>query len=381
MSLINYSTFPAIGYKGTDTHKTEFHVAAARVTYDIKIMSPDGKSLLVISSDQEVLNYADIHFDDDIKRSVRYESDLSPYKPKTDIVINATAFSPGNRAASAFDVGVQLGKYIKPLRIHGPRSWIHGPFGWELSPAEPVKSLDIRYEYATGGTHDIHDKSFSSPKNPLGMGWYPKEYLKQCGEISLPGPQIELPQSPVTHISQPVRPEGFGFFGRSWQARIKYAGTYDDSWTKNQHPFPPADFKFNYWCGAHPSLQIPHIEPGNKLPVKLFGLIPASEIATQKLLFYIPVETLFVFVISELGITVTKDMQLDTVIIDIDARKVFCTYRVTIPESVKVAEIQLRYISEDNVKKMKKTPHIQCPDTTAFIPVPLSLTKKGIYYG
>lgn len=36
MSLINYSTFPAIGYKGTDTHKTEFHVATVRVTYDIK---------------------------------------------------------------------------------------------------------------------------------------------------------------------------------------------------------------------------------------------------------------------------------------------------------------------------------------------------------
>ncbi|MEG0279427.1 MAG: DUF2169 domain-containing protein [Morganella sp. (in: enterobacteria)] len=381
MSFINYSIFPAISFKGTNNHKSEFHIVTARVTYDIKIMTSDGKSILTVAPEQAPLNYSDVHFDDDIKKSIRYESDLSPYKPKTDVIINATAFSPGNRATAAFDVGVQLGKYIKPLRIHGPRYWIHDSFGWELSPAEPVKSLDIRYEYATGGTLNIHDKIFASPANPSGMGWYPKEYLKQCGEIILPGPQIESPEAPITHISQPVRPDGFGFFGRSWQDRIKYAGTYDDNWLEKQHPFPPVDFKFNYWCGAHPSLQIPHIEVGNKLPVKLFGLIPSSEIAVQKISFYIPTETLFIFIVSELGISVTKDMQLDTIVIDMAIRKVFCTYRITVPESVKAAEIQLRYISEDNMKSLSKTPGKQCPDKTEFIPVPPSLVKKGIYYG
>lgn len=381
MSLINYSEFPAISYKSTDNNKIEFHVITARVTYDIKMITPDGKGRLVISPEQESLNYTDNHFNDNVTKSVRYENDLSPYKPKTDIVINATAFSPGNRAATAFDVATQIGNYIKSLRIHGPRNWVHGPFGWELSPGDPVTSLDIRYEYAAGGTLNIYDKLFASPANPPGMGWYPKEYLKQCGKTILPGPQIESPESPVKHISQIIRPEGFGFFGRSWRDRIKYAGTYDDTWLEQQSPFPPADFKFDYWCGAHPSLQIPHIPPGSRLPVKLFGLVPSSEISEQMISFYVPAETMFIFIISELGIAITKDMQLDTVVIDVSSRKVFCTYRITVPETLRVSEVQLRYLSEGSIKKMKKTPGTQCPDITNFIPVPPSLRKKGIYYG
>lgn len=381
MSLVNYSTFPAISYKGTDIHKSEFHVVTARITYDIKIVTSSGKSILVISPEQESLNYADRHFNNDITKSVRYESDLSPYKPKTDIIINATAFSPGNRATASFDVGVQIGNYIKSLRIHGPRRWIYGPFGWELSPAEPVQSLDIRYEYAAGGTLNIRDKSFVSPDNPSGMGWYPKAYLQQCGEITLPGPQIESPVTPVSHISQPVRPEGFGFFGRSWRDRIKYAGTYDDVWLEKQHPFPPLDFQFEYWCGAHPTLQIPHIPPGNKLPIKLFGVIAASELASQRIQFYIPSETLFILILSEAGIAITKDMQLDTIVIDTNIKKIFCTYRIVFSEKIKPSGIQLRYISEENTKKMKKTPDNRFPDKTAFIPVPPGLTKNGIYYG
>lgn len=68
MGFINYSIFPAISFKGTDNHKSEFHIVTARITYDIKIMTSDGKSILTVAPEQDPLNYSDVHFDDDIKK-------------------------------------------------------------------------------------------------------------------------------------------------------------------------------------------------------------------------------------------------------------------------------------------------------------------------
>lgn len=342
MNFVNHTIFPALNFDSDNQQHDTFHIVASRITYDIRINNRDGQSQLVISPEQSMLNYTDISYSEMVDTSIEYESDLAPYKPKTDIVINATAFVPENNPVPVFDVGIQIGKYQKVLRIFGPRYWTKEDSEWFLTKSELVRYLDIRYEYASGGTYSTGNRVFTSPANPIGMGWYPAEFLAQCDKTQLPAHQIESPDIPAEHISQILRPDGFGFFGRTWQERAEYAGHYDP--VSSRPPQTPDNL--NYWCGAHPTLQIPHLKAGNKLPLKLFGLVSATELERQHVLFYVPVENLFVFISSGLGFSIPKNLQLDTIVVDMNLRKVFCTYRIALPESLNIAEMTLRHIPD-----------------------------------
>jgi hypothetical protein len=376
--LTNHSAFPALQYDGLDQNDTCFNIVVARITYDINIREKNGRITLVQSSEQVPLNYSDMHYKDPVHSSVQYESDLAPYKPETDVVINATAFSPDEKSTPFFEVAIQVDQSIKTLRINGPRFWKYGLSGWSLGHPEPIDSLDILYEYASGGWHEVDGETFASPNNPSGMGWYPNEYLKRCKKNRLPGPQIESKNIPINNIQELTIPEGFGFFGKSWRGRIEHAGTYDSAWVEERHPYLPRDFDFRYWCGAHPSLQIAHPKPSGNIPVVLWGLVPASEVPDQRVSFHVPVETLFVFVKTESGLGVTKDMLLDTIVIDMRARKVFCSYRITLAEELRASEIQLRHIAiEDRQKQTELAAAInQNASSSTFIPLPPSLSSK-----
>lgn len=63
----------------------------------------------------------------------------------------------------------------------------------------------------------------------------------------------------------PFTPAGFGFVGRSWLPRISYAGTYDQKWLDEQHPYPPFDMDYRYWNGAPEDQQIERFNPVSKL--------------------------------------------------------------------------------------------------------------------
>ena len=167
MNFINHTIFPALNYDSDNQQHDTFHIVASRITYDIRINNRDGQSQLVISPEQSLLNYTDVSYNEMVDTSIEYESDLAPYKPKTDIVINATAFVPENNPVPVFDVGIQIGKYQKVLRIFGPRYWIKEDDEWFLTESEPISNLDIRYEHASGGTYNAGDTVFTSPANPV----------------------------------------------------------------------------------------------------------------------------------------------------------------------------------------------------------------------
>ena len=71
----------------------------------------------------------------------------------------------------------------------------------------------------------------------------------------------------MSKISQkyPYQPAGFGFTGRPWSPRIALAGTHDEKWLEEQHPYPPQDTDCGYWNAAPVDQQIDFFYPNARL--------------------------------------------------------------------------------------------------------------------
>lgn len=95
MEFINHTPFPALAFAGVDSREQEFHVVVLRQT--LTWNDADG---LHFSDEQPPLCEADEFFGADMQGSVRQESDLCPYKPRCDVIVNATAYPPGRTDGS-----------------------------------------------------------------------------------------------------------------------------------------------------------------------------------------------------------------------------------------------------------------------------------------
>lgn len=195
---------------------------------------------------------------------MRFESDFVAYKPRTDLIVNATAYSPDGaprqRWLCALRVSGSDGAVLlqKALQVHSERAWQRGLRGWSLSPASPCNAVPIRYELAYGGALHGPPGGDGNPgpwlafcdRNPLGRGLLHRD----CKAREVPAPRIEDPARPMSDPRQPSVPEGFGAIHRAWQPRLALAGTYDEAWLARKHPLPPDDFDPRHNNGAHPDL-------------------------------------------------------------------------------------------------------------------------------
>lgn len=116
---------------------------------------------------QEPPLLADVLFegDDPSKSSLKFESEIVPYKRAVDVVLHGTAWSPGGRKARTFDVTAQVGRVQRTVRVVGPRKAVWQPpkeekreGKKELVPQppkfthpEPIEKVPLRWEYAYGG--------------------------------------------------------------------------------------------------------------------------------------------------------------------------------------------------------------------------------------
>ncbi|AYH05896.1 DUF2169 domain-containing protein [Pectobacterium parmentieri] len=371
-NFANYSAFPAQLFESIDQHDHGFSVLVARVSYDLDIIS--GK--LTLSEDQGELVEQDEYYDEPGSSSVRFESDLAPYKPRLDVVINGTAWAPEDKAVRQFTVGVRIGDFMRLLNVYGPREWRNMVASWQLTEAKPITNLDLRYEYAQGGCYRLEKgEVLASASNSVGIGWLPAKAQKQLKLQRVDAPQFELLPQPIKHIDDETLPAGFGFYGRGWTPRIGFAGTHDDAWKQQRHPFLPEDFRFDYWCGAHPWMQFPLPKPLLHVPVMLKNLVSHQEKAGQEINFAVPVETLFAFVTTQQGAGVTFDLQLDTLVIDLPSRKVHCSYRAVFSEQLEAAMTELRFIAVDERNAMVQRSQHQLTNAQddSFTPLPPSL--------
>ncbi|WP_290593952.1 MULTISPECIES: DUF2169 domain-containing protein [unclassified Ketobacter] len=268
-ALANKTPFAAERTWGRDLNGWHQWIVAVKATYNIQ---DDG--VLELADEQCEPLFAGEYFGEPGQSSLKYEADLIPLKPTTDIILNGTAHAPAGKPSNEFVVAMRVNNKQKALRVLGERHWEKGVVGLKPSSTQPVTRVPIRYEKAYGGW----DKSQSNPAkqkwdpyNPVGCGLVQNE-----SQLGMPLPQIEH----LERTAKRAGPAGFGAIDSFWHPRSQYVGTYDKQWQEQRHPLLPLDWQPQ--C-----LQCAPLDQQTEKPlrgaetIELFNLTPSGRLCFQ----------------------------------------------------------------------------------------------------
>jgi hypothetical protein len=243
----------------------------------------------------------------------------------------------------------------KTLRIHGPSDYDRLPLlGWKRSWVRRATEVALRWEHAFGGAcravKSMPPGADGAPQeqvlmnevcfsNPVGRGWLHKGWeralakAKQKRPAQLPAPQITAARESVPRAPQEFKhpkgeqdaramrdiaqqygraPAGFGPLGKAWAPRLAKAGTYDQAWLDERHPYLPKDFDFGFWNGAPQDQQIafPDLNAGCWLHAE--GLVPGGGPMDVEL----PPHRAYALMRFEDGLVLPNPMHVDLIELD-----------------------------------------------------------------
>ncbi|WP_170319830.1 DUF2169 family type VI secretion system accessory protein [Polyangium spumosum] len=161
----------------------------------------------MLSNEQEALNEADDHWDDDPNRSLRAASDLVPQKPRPEVTLVGYAYAPGQQPVRSLVARMVVGEVDKAIEVFCDRSFL--PDG-SLQEGTRFTRMRLTWERAGGGpgTH-----------NPVGIR---ADVRDGYGRRTLPNLQ------PLgVYVSQPddfVPPICFAPIAMSWPSRADLVG-------------------------------------------------------------------------------------------------------------------------------------------------------------
>lgn len=256
MNFTNQTPFPAQAFTGVDQHDQSFHVIALRQT-----LTWNAAGELTFTNEQTPLCEEDEPFDGNPHASVRQESDLCHYKPRCDVIVNATAHAPKprkNRPVTHFETRLtvrrdraapplppmpeglnplmapsparmaewhaevaRLNRESKPasalidktLVIIGKRQFEKRsrlfllPY-WRLTRPRPLSSLPVRLEHSFGGQCRIEPDTPAAKKVPRA------HVLDEAQRAAHP----DRNNPPIAHDAYALNPLGCGF-SRDWHLR------------------------------------------------------------------------------------------------------------------------------------------------------------------
>jgi hypothetical protein len=259
--VVNHTPFAADGSWWRDRNGIHTWLVGVKATYDIL---PNGS--VSLSETQPAPLLAPVYFGEDGLSSLRYDTEIAPPKPTTDILLNATAHAPGGRPSTRFRAGFRLGPVYKVVEIHGIRAWVEGAFGLTVSSAAPVASLPVRYESAYGG-YDATDhdpaRQALEPRNPVGTGI-------AADRSRLVGQRVPCISYPGKDFADAI-PAGLGAIPDHWSPRRELQGTYDEAWQKSRRPLLAKDWSPESLQAA-PADQRPPVHLRGGEPVELSNL-------------------------------------------------------------------------------------------------------------
>lgn len=270
MKIINDTPF-AVSTMMWEDLKGQAHLSVI-----VKATFSFDKGNATIADKQLPVFTTDKHYNDDPIASIRFESDMVPFKPHADIVLVGKAYSPGKRPVTQVDSTLRVGPLEKTIRVFGDRKWLF-PTRAALVPVisrpEFFFTMDIVYEKAYGGI-DPSSAAYCK-ENPIGKGVIGKKSKEAIH--GKPLPNIEDPRDLINSWDSKPGPVGFGFYGRGWMPRLRYAGTYDEKYRRERAPAFPDDFSYALFNGAHPDLQARGYLQGNE-EVEMKNLGPEAHL-------------------------------------------------------------------------------------------------------
>lgn len=262
MELVNKTPFVVGCTVGTDKTGVDHLLAVAKATYNLP---HDGASDL--AAEQRPLVTADEFSGAPGYSAAVVESDYAMFKPRCDVLLTGTAYSPRSSPVSSVVVSLSVGAMQKSLRVTGFRQWEVGLLGG-VAPGKPgfFTRNPFSYDTAFGGIDNFHAdvwKHTSYFDNPVGVGYH-KEVNRALVQKT-PMPNTEALDEPVRAPDGKYAPMALGPVGRGWPKRLRYAGTYDAGWVENRFPFLPEDFDDRYFQAASPDQQIDYVRGGERV--------------------------------------------------------------------------------------------------------------------
>jgi uncharacterized protein YjbI with pentapeptide repeats len=212
---------------------------------------------------------------------------VAPYLPGTGVVLTGHAYSPGGRAGTATTARLAIGRerplLDKSLHAYGDRLG---------TVVQPFEKMPLVYERAYGGP-GIAD-------NPVGIG--------------APGTTV----SPNLYDARrPEQPAGFGPISRSWPARRRLLGAFDEQALHAPEPEIPEGLDWRYFHAAPPDQQIEHLR-GDEWIV-LDGMHPTLARVQTRLPSAVGKARWHLLSSSGAGAGTAIDLVADTLIIDADS--------------------------------------------------------------
>lgn len=267
-SLDNRTPFAAERTWVRDAQGRHRWIVAVKATYTV---DPGGR--LTLADEQIPPRYEPEYYGEPGTSSVRYEADLIPEKPGTDVIVNAHAHAPDARPAQEVTVGLSVAGHTKTLRVFGERAYYMGPLGLATTTPLAFTSAPICYELAYGGA-DTEDpdprRQRIASSNPVGRG------------VAIRSAQLE--GKPAHRIEYPGRdfarsgPAGFGALASYWSPRLELGGTYDAKWEQTRQPLVPDDYDSRcLLCSPEDQRPPGHVLRGGE-PISLVNMTPSGSL-------------------------------------------------------------------------------------------------------
>jgi len=188
------------------------------------------------SEHASVWQETDEYYGDPASSSVRFESDVVPFKCATDIVVIGHVHAPYGSPVTELQAGIQIGTTRKVFAVFGTRTaWFQAGTLPNFTDPKPFTRLPLVYECAYGGvdSQSIEGLEFAYPRNPVGCGL---AVGNTCHAKGLRLPNYEDPKDllsperlilgdPRAWNRQPF-PQGLGWYSKTWYPRSSYVGAF-----------------------------------------------------------------------------------------------------------------------------------------------------------
>lgn len=268
LQILNKTPFEAVLALFTDQYGAEKVAVAVKATFNI----PSRHGQITLADKQLPPLYSDEYFGEPGKSSIKYPADVILGKVNTNIGLIGSAHSPGQKPVKQLPVSLKVGPLEKIIQVTGNRQWKKNTLlpGFHMTKPEPFVEMPLVYERAFGGVDDTHKKEKKhgwDRRNPIGTGFRLNEGAVEGQRL----PNLEDPNHLISNWKDKPPVASFGFIDSSWEPRLKFAGTYDDAWLKDQFPLLPLDLDLRFFNSSTPDLTAKGFLTGGE-PVKMVNL-------------------------------------------------------------------------------------------------------------